>query len=349
MSSSEERSEKPTANRLRKAREHGDVAFSRTLITAVSFGSSLIALVLLGDMIRDQLADLLIYALTANVLNDTDGSLIETIRPMARHAANVVLPFLLTLIIASLLCGLVQTRGLFSVKSLSFQLSRINPGQQLQQRFSTMQLFDFFITLIKFALICGVVYWVVLRSFDGLVSSLFDSSIWNSVASINQYLLLLIAGATFIFLIAGIVDYMHRHFQYIKRNQMTKSEVKQEQRDLYGDPTINAHLRQKREELSTGGTPKRKIRPSVIVTNPTHFAVALFFDPDVVEVPIVVGKARDRDALDLRAAALKEGIPVAERPPLARRLHRTLAVGQPIHEDEFESVAEVFRWLKSAD
>ena len=238
---------------------------------------------------------------------------------------------------------------MLSVRRVRLDPSRMNPSEVLKQRFSTMQLFEFIKTLVKFAFIAATLFLLTRGSIRDLVASLFDPSLLNGMMLVAKTIALMAAGAVLIYLIMGIVDYGHQYFEFIKRNRMTKSEVKREQRDLYGDPMINAQLREQRESMSMGPAVPMGAEPSVIITNPTHFAVALFYEPDVVDLPIVLGKARDSQALKMRELALEQGIPVAERPPLARRLYRTLAIGQSISQEDIEAVAEVFRWLREAE
>ena len=212
-----------------------------------------------------------------------------------------------------------------------------------------MQLFELIKTMIKFVVVSASLYLVAKGSIHDLAASMLNPSLWNGMAVVGANIFLMAAIATLVYFTMGIIDYGHQYFEFIKRNQMTKSEVKQEMRDLYGDPTINSHRREQRQSMSMGSRPPPNARPSVIVTNPTHFAVALFYEPDIVELPIVIARGRDEQALQMRALALEKGVPVAERPPLARRLYRTLTVGQAISQDELESVAEVFRWIKQAE
>jgi len=349
MSDSEQRSEAPSPHRLRKARADGDSAVSATLTMSIGFGSTLIALLLLGDMVKQRISNLLSHAFSSDVTTQLNVSLEKTITPMIWDALLIVSPFLAVLLVASTVAGLIQTRGMFSLQRIRINPGHMNPSDRLQQRFSTMQLFDFIKTLIKFFLIAGALYLVVTNSIKDLVAGMFDQSLWNGMAMVSGNIILMAAIATLIYLVMGIIDYGHQYFEFIKRNRMSRSEVNEEMRDLYGDPLINSHLRGQRESITMGSQTPPNAQPSVIVTNPTHFAVALFYEPDVVELPIVIGKGRGEQALKIRVRALEQGIPVAERPPLARHLYRTLTVGQPISEADLESVAEVFRWLKKAE
>ena len=349
MSDTEERSEKPSPHRLRKAREEGDAASSKTLTIAIGFGSTLIMLWLLGDLIRERLSRLLSHAFSSEVSSQMPISLWKTVTPMFWDSLIIVSPFLVTMLVTSTLSGLIQTRGMLSFKRLKIDPSQMNPGVQLKQRFSTMQLFELIKTIIKFILVTFALYWVAKDSIRDLIASMFNPALWNSMALVGDNLFLMAAIACLIYLVMGIIDFIHQYFEFIKRNRMTKSEVKQEQRDLYGDPIINSHLRGQRESMIMGSKTPSNAKPSVIVTNPTHFAVALYYEPGIVELPIVIGKGRDGEALRMRSLALEQGVPIAERPPLARRLYRSLAVGQAIGQDELETVAEVFRWLRQAE
>lgn len=349
MSEAEERSESPSPNRLRLAREEGDAATSATLTIAATFSTTLILLWLLGDTVMARLTMLLSRPLSSEAINHKNTSIWQTVEPMMWDALVIISPFIIGLLVSSTVSGLIQTRGIFSLKRVRFDPSHMSPGSALEQRFSTMQMFEFLKTLIKFFLVSATLYVVARDSIRDLAAGMANPSLWNGMAVVATNIVLMAAIAAMVYLIMGVIDFGHQYFEFIKRNQMTKSEVKQEMRDLYGDPFINGHLREQRESMIMGAPSPTGARPSVIVMNPTHFAVALFYEPDVVELPIVIAKGQDTQALQMRTLALELGVPVAERPPLARRLYRTLAVGQAIGKDDLESVAEVFRWLKQTE
>ena len=349
MSDSEDKTEEPSSRRLAKAREEGDVAISLTLTTAIGFGSTLVALWLLVDLIMERLSSLLSKAFSSAETIQTNSSLLGIVVPMLLDSLIIIAYLLATLLVASTLTGLLQTRGMLSMKRLSIDLSHMNPAEQISQLFSTMKLFELVKTVIKFVLIIGALYLITRSSISDLVSTMSSPNLWAGVLVVSKYIFLMAIVATLIYLVMGFVDYGHQYFEFIKRNRMSKFEVKQEARDIFGDPHINSYLREQRNSMIMGSQLPKDATPTLIVTNPTHFAVALFYEAGVVDLPIVVGKARNKKALQMRAHALEQGIPVAERPPLARRLYRTLAVGQAIRQDDLENVAEVFRWLKQAE
>lgn len=347
MADSEDKSERPTSYRLRRAREEGDAATSQVLTTFGSFGCGILVLWLMSGWIGERLSSLLGQALDPARALDPNLSLSELLAAPWLDFLAVTGPMLLALLVSSTAIGLIQTRALVAWKRVAVDPSRMNPATAIEQRFSTQQLVEVIKIILKIAMLGSVIVWNVKHSANGLVQTIAHGNVLIGGQTVVAAIGLLAGSAVAIYFVVGIVDYMHQHFEFIKRNRMSKSELRREQKDLFGDPHLNAERKMLRRQMSSGRGPRPRPAPSVLVMNPTHYAVGLHFDADTDELPVVVVKARGAQALELRQAALAQGIPVAERPALARRLHRHLAVGQCIGEADLDAVAEIFRWLRA--
>lgn len=342
--SSEEKTEAPTAHKLREARKRGEVAFSRDLAAALGFAVLLVALWMMGAHVAAHLQRLIWVAFDFARQPLDVAAMGAAAQPMLMGLVWIVLPLFLTAAGASLAAGLMQTRGVVSAHPFKIDFGRMNPGKFLEQVFSTRQALELLKMLLKFGLLFGAILWVFRSHLPALASSMYGSPLAAGVACLRA-LGTLFSAVALLFLALGLVDYGHQLFEFFKQQRMSKSERKREYRDNEGDPHLKGELRAWRQELLESSVKPGLGRASVLVTNPTHFAVALFYEQGVVDLPLVVAKGEDGEALRMRAQAREQAIPVLESPPLARNLYATVPVGASIGEEHLEAVAEVFRWV----
>lgn len=345
MSSSEEKTEKATARKLNEARKYGEVAFSRDLTESIAFAAIFLLLMLGSSFIEKHLRNLLDAVLI--IINSPESaiSLDQAIKNMIISAIWVVAPVLLLGMVASIVIGLVQTKGVFSTEPLKFKFNRINPAETIKQLFSTQQLGVFLLLVLKVGLLGGLLLWTF-QSFIGPTVSGVGLNSGDTVSMGIAALRVLFGGAALVFVLLGLVDYLRQYFEYLKRNRMSKTERKQESKDQDGDPHMKTEQRGFRRELMGDSVKSGMSKAQVLVTNPTHFAIALYYEPGVVALPVVVAKGEDATALAMRTEAGQRAIPIMENPSLARSLHRSVDVGEYIADEHLEAVAEVFRWLK---
>lgn len=341
---SEEKTEDATAHKLRESRKRGEVAFSRDLTDASTFTAAILLLWLGGGFMQLQLRRVLDTALDVVPQAGRTLHLESAIVQMVVAMLWVVLPLLLLVAGAGLLIGLVQTRGMLSGDPLKIRFERMNPAESLKQLFSTRQLGMLIQLLFKVVLLVVLLVWTVRAFLQPFILGIYGETGNTGLAGLTAMHVLF--GATaLVFMVLGTIDFVHQYFEHLKANRMTKTERKREHKDLDGDPHLRAELRRQQRELRESPARKGLGSANVVVTNPTHFAVALYYEPGVVELPVVVAKGQDGEALRLRGEAARQHIPVLESPPLARSLHRSVALGDCIGEEHVEAVAEVFRWL----
>ncbi len=343
--SSEEKSEPATAHKLREARKRGDVAVSKDLSSAVVFAAVFGLLWFCGEFSQHHLQQLLGAALDVVASGARGERMGAAIEQMLLAALQVVLPFLLVAAVVSVVIGVVQTRGMMSGEPLQIKFDRLNPAEALKQLFSTKQLGVLVLMLSKFALLAGVLVWTF-KTFLGPMINGIHGDVGETWGTGATALRVLFTGATAVFVALGLVDYLQQYFEHFKRNRMSKTERKQERKNTDGSPQVKAEQRARRRELLEAPVGQGVAGASVVVTNPTHFAVALYYEPGVVALPVVVAKGQDAQALAMRAEAGRHAVPIMENPPLARALFRSVELGQCIDEAHVDAVAEVFRWVR---
>jgi type III secretion protein U len=344
--SSEEKSESPTQQKIKKARKDGQVAKSKELTTAVTF-LAVFGLIWFGaDFFTKHLRRVLDASLELVQMRHMEQKWEVVFTEMLLSAAWIVLPAMVVAAITAVLVGLLQTKGVFSIEPLKMKFEKLNPGESIKNLFSTKQLGVLIQLLFKLALIVAVLTLTVKYFLNyfviGIYGKLNDASHTGMVAL--KYLL---GGVALVLISLALLDYLQQYFEYIKQNRMTKTERKREQKDNTGDPDVNAQKREFRRELLESSIKPTMASANVVITNPTHYAVALYYESGVVDLPVLMAKGMDSAALEIRRDAGQKLIPILENPPLARALFASVELGQYVGDDHLEAVAEVFRWLNN--
>src|SRR5947207_2504314 len=339
-----ERSEDPTQKRLDEALQRGDVAKSQEVNTwFVLAGATLILFSFSGTMSSGVTA--LLGGLIANAHQiPVDGrGLMQTMQTLGLDTiAAVALPFTL-LILAAVLGNIVQHRLVWSAESLKPKLSKISPAAGLKRLFSKIALANFIKGLVKLALIgavMAVLLWPKRNQLEGLVT--MDPAVVLPLAKTLS--LEMLGTVVAILAIVAAADYLFQYRQWYERQKMSVRELKEEFKQTEGDPAIKAKIRQLRQNRARKRMMAAVPKASVIITNPTHYAIALQYDRGM-NAPVCLAKGIDTLALKIREVAAEHDIPVVENPPLARALHATVEIDQEVPPDHYRAVAEVIGYV----
>lgn len=342
-----EKTEQPTAKKLRDAHQRGEVAKSTDLVTALTFAAVVGVLWFASApfaSVMQALAELAINA-PSHVRSKTPWLLL--FQQALMDGARVILGAALAACVVAILAGAAQSRGVFSLDPLMPKLEKLNPASGLKQMFSAQRLIELAKLLLKGVLL-SIVLWFVLR--DAITPALRTLRIpTDAVASIGvtawSLLMQMCAYAAAVYLVLALADVGLQIYNFKQQQRMSKEEVKRERRDQDGDPQVKSQRRRLAREIAqgTGNVPMAKA--NVVVTNPTHYAVALYYEAEVTDLPLVIAKGVDEHARALRKLALQHRVPIVENPPLARRLHAEVELDDCIDEAHFEAVAEVLRFI----
>lgn len=344
-SSDEDKTEDPTAHRLEEALKRGDVPKSQEVSVFVSLGALALALMMMpafGTGARLAL-DLRAYLMNAHLVPDSANAMLGAgTRGLLAALAALALP-VGAVALAALAAGMVQHRPVFSAEQLMPKFNRLSPMAGLKRILGQQALVQFAKGLLKTAIVGTLVAWLIWRErdrFEGLVGREPVE-----IVSVTLSLCLKLLGS--ILALHAIVtagDYLYARFAWTKRQRMTKEEVKREGKEQNGNPEIKAKIRQ----IRMGRLKKRMMAavPSatVVVANPTHFAVALRFESGMA-APVCVAKGVDALALRIRAVAEEHRVPVVENPPLARALHAAVEIDDEIPVEHYKAVAEVIGFV----
>jgi flagellar biosynthesis protein FlhB len=339
-----ERTEDPTQKKLDDALERGDVAKSQEVNTwFIIAGATLILLAFSGQMgggLQTSLRGLLANAHDIPV--DGRGLMHMTGRLGLEVLAAIALPFLL-LALAAIIGNVIQHRLVWSVEALKPKLSKISPLAGVKRLFSKQALANFAKGLIKLALLGSVMtalLWPERHRLESLVA--IDPA---AILPVTKTLSLELLGSVVAILaIIAAADFLFQYRQWFERQKMSVQELKEEFKQTEGDPMMKGRIRQLRINRMRKRMMAQVPKASVIITNPTHFAVALQYERGM-SAPVCLAKGVDAVALKIREIAGQHNIPIVENPPLARALHATVEIDQEIPVEHYKAVAEVIGYV----
>jgi type III secretion protein U len=341
------KSEKPTRKRLRDARKRGEALVSREVTGAAGYIVLVAAMIVMAPWFWKRLQRVFELMWSDKVMAAAPDAWRDVLAAFGRETAELAIPLALLTAAACVLAAFVQVRGIFSMDPVLPQLQRINPVEGFKRLFSSQNLFELIKLLIKLILMCTTIFWVIKYSATSIMRLMYGSSVEGARAAAYLLLLLFLAiGALFV--IFAIIDFIHQYYEYMKKMRMSKEEVRREFRDIDGNPHIKNARRRLARELAFTVVGDATRKASVVVVNPTHFAVALVYEAGVTELPVVVEKGVDDQALFLRTVAREAGVPVVEFPALARALFAAVPVASYIPQELFPAVADVLGWIKQA-
>lgn len=343
MSERDGKTEKPTPKKLRDTRKKGEMAKSQELSSSLTFtvfallGTSLLttflqrALPFLQGMLRLEWETLDLVHLEGN-LSKLGMQAILMFLLMAGPA--LALAFL-----AGIVVNLIQIGFFFSAEPLKFKLERLNPISGLKNIFSKKALFGLLKNLAKL----GLIAWTVYSSAEAAFSQALLSG-RVGVEKLFQLIMGTVQGAStklaIVLIILGIADFAYQKYDYVNKLKMTKQEIKDEYKENEGDPQVKSQRKRKYRQLLQ--TNLREVdRASVVVTNPTHFAIAIRYERGKDPVPIVVAKGADKMAQLIRERAKEAEVPIMENKPVARSLYKSVEVGNSIPPDMYQAIAEM--------
>jgi type III secretion protein U len=342
-----DKTEKPTAKKLRDARQRGEFPRSADLTAAMTFASVLGVLWFTAAPFTAVVKMLTQMAIEAPMHVRNQVPWVMLLQQALTEAGRVVLGALFAGCVTAVLVGAAQSRGLFTMDTLTPKVDRLNPANGLKQMVSPQRLIELAKLLLKGGVLAAVLAFVLRDAIDPAMRTLRVAP--GAVESIGvtawSLTMQMFAYAAAIYLVLALADIGLQIHMFMQQQRMTKDEVKRERKDQDGDPMVKSQRRRMQREMAqgTGNVPMAKA--NVLVTNPTHYAVALYYKPGVTDLPMVIAKGLDEDALVLRKAAAKHGVPIVEDRPLARKLHADVAIDDFIEEEHFEAVAEVLRFV----
>ena len=340
-----EKTEQPTQKRLQKAREQGQVPRSQELTSV----ASLMVLVAMVVLLAPKLAQWFIMQMKQGMSGqigvfDNSRAFTNFLSAKVADSLLVICPIFAALIAGSVLTSVAVSGLNFAPKAISLKLSAIDPSKGLQKLLNAKSMMHLCASILKLFFV-SVIVWLYLRSKLDVLATLrwaWSAQIMATIAKIILGLMLRICAAL---LVIGIADAFYQKWKYIQELKMTRQELKEERKQTEGSPEVRSRIRRIQYAMALKRMMQEVPKANVVLVNPTHVAVALRYDAEVMEAPVVVAKGAEHLSEKIREIARAYGVPIVRRPELARTIYSTVDIGNPIPQALYVAVAEVLAMI----
>jgi flagellar biosynthetic protein FlhB len=339
-----QRTEKPTHRKRQKAREKGKVAKSQELTAAILIMGGIVALRLLFPWILSRTSDLTVKFLSPMPVVESFDDVRTLAADLIVGGTGILAPFLIAVFGVALIANYIQVGFLFSTQPLALSLEKINPIAGFKRLFSMQSVVRVLINGAKAGLV-GVVFYLAIKAGMKRYFSLGDCDIRAVIAFLAQEALAIAAKAGLVLLGLAMADYAFQRREHTKSLMMSKHELKEESKEVEGSPLIKSRIRSAQRELARQRMMNAVPTADVVVTNPTHIAVAIKYEMASMAAPTVVAKGKRLLAEKIKQIAGEHGIPIFENKPLAQSLYELVEVGSEIPESLYRAVAEIFSYV----
>jgi flagellar biosynthetic protein FlhB len=342
------KTEKPTTRRMQKAREKGQVARSREIPSAAVLFGSLLILFYFGKNVVQTLELEMLGILRFQVPPEFSMSFLSSLfKGVALRVSVILLPIMLAVVVLSVGSNVLQGGFLFSTEALSLKFTKLNPASGIKRLFSKSSFVQLAKSLVMVIVVSIISYQVVhkyILLYPRLV--LMDAKqllYWTATISYEIFIRVAV-----LMVILAIADYCFQKYQFTEQLKMSKQEIKDEHKDMEGDPMIKGRIRRMQREAARKRMMNDVPTADVIITNPTHYSIALSYKMDSMEAPKVVAKGVGFLALRIRELAQQHSVPLVENRPLAQTLYKTVNIGEYIPANLFKAVAEILAYVYKA-
>jgi len=339
----QEKTEAPTVKKREDSRKEGMVAMSREVTSAALLGAFALYFMVAGQFNLNSMRTIWLHSFSNLAAGDLS---IEELGRVFWDVMEILAPMLLGvfsfIFIVALLASYLQVGAVFN--PLKFQASRINPLNGVKRIFSSVGLSEFLKSLFKMGVIGYITYFTYQEEI-GSILRLSSLSIQGIFAFNFSLLGVLFGRVALALVILAVFDYLYQRWHTEQRMKMTKQELKDELKQTEGDPLLRARVRQVQRDMSRARMMQNVPKSDVVVTNPTHFAVALTYDREVMTAPRLVAKGAGFIAERIKEIATENDIPIVENPPVAREIYAQVEIGDEIPEQFFRTVAEILAYV----
>ncbi|MBP3039479.1 flagellar biosynthesis protein FlhB [Bacillaceae bacterium Marseille-Q3522] len=340
-----EKTEKATPKKKQDVRKKGQVAKSQEVNTAIILFSVFLCLSFTGEYLLNTLFDLLRHTFQEfTLLPITEHNLQEIFLISVREFAILVAPILLVTVLAGLFANYAQVGFLFSGEAIKFSLEKINPIKGFKRIFSLRSIVELVKSILKIAFIGCVTLFVIWNQQEQILR-LPLMSIGEAFIVLAKLTLQMGYFASGALLFLAILDYFYQKYDFEKNIRMSKQDIKDEFKNTEGDPLIKSKIKQRQKEMAMRRMMQEVPKADVVITNPTHYAIALKYDEKKYDAPYVIAKGIDHVAQKIKFIAKENNVVTVENRPLARALYAQADIGDVIPDEFFKAVAEILAYV----
>ncbi len=339
------KTEEPTSKKLSDSRERGSVAVSREINTwMILLAGGIVLLMFSEGMASDLKASMLKFVESPHAISFDEGNMHKVMSGVLMDYLRILsLPFILFVIVA-LGAGILQNGISINPKALEIKFDKFNPINGFKRIFSAKQVVEFVKGIFKMAIVGSVAAVPLLPTFER-IDSLATYDIAYLPGQLRELVLMLFTGVLAVMAVIAILDLIYQRWEHNRSLRMTKQEVKDEHKQSEGDPMAKQRLRKVRMERAQRRMMQAVPDADVVITNPTHFAIAMKYDPETMSAPLLVAKGQDLVAFKIREIAEENDITIVENKPLAQALYFGVDIDDEVPEEHYKAVAEIISYV----
>lgn len=340
-----EKTEKATPKKREDTRKKGQVAKSQDVNTAILLFFIFMLFLVIGPFWQDRMTNLYTKTFTEYIVWDLTPDHFQIIfSEVLLYIAITIAPVMGIAIIAGLAANFMQIGFLFTTEPLQMKLDKIDPIQGAKRIFSARALVELVKSLMKISVIGTITFSILWLNKDEMMM-LAGKNIDGALAFFSNTAILMGAFASIALLIVSIIDYAYQRYDYEKNIKMSKNDIKDEHKNIEGDPLIKSKIKERQRQMAMRRMMSEIPNADVVITNPTHYAIAIKYDENKSDAPYVVAKGVDYVAFKIRDIAKNHQVTLVENRTLARALYAEIEIGQAITEEFYQAVAEVLAYV----
>ncbi|QHT46671.1 flagellar biosynthesis protein FlhB [Bacillus sp. SB49] len=341
----DEKTEKATPKKRKDTRKKGQVPKSQDVNTGFLLLLVFGVLYLTGGFMKETMTGMYEHAFTDYLYMDlTEERTASVFLEMTTEAAKVVAPVMGIAILAGLASNLLQVGVMFTSEPLKMDLKRLDPIKGAKRIFSARALVELLKSLLKISVI-GIISFSVIWYYKDEMMLMSQKNVDAALAFFGTTTVIMGLVSALALLLLSVLDYTYQRYDHEKNIRMSKKDVKDEHKNIEGDPQIKAKIKEKQRQMAASRMMSEVPKADVIITNPTHYAIAIKYDEAQSSAPIVIAKGVDVLAMKIKEVAKANGVPAVENRPLARSLYQHAELDQPIDEQFYKAVAEVLAYV----
>lgn len=341
-----EKTEEATPKKKQDERRKGRVAKSQDINTAILLAFCLFALFIFGGFILETMLHFFIETFTNLMHWDvTLESVAYVFNGATIEAAKMLSPVMMFAIVAGFTSNLIQTRGfIFSTEPLKFDLKRMDPIKGAKRIFSVRALVELAKSFLKITFVGAITFSIIWLFKDEVLMLIFKNA-ESALALFSRVAIIMGFSATAALLFLAVLDYLYQRYDFEKNMRMSKQDIRDEFKNMEGDPQIKSKIKEKQQMMATRRMMAEVPEADVVITNPTHYAIALKYDEDQSDAPYVIAKGIDHTAKKIREIAETHQVVTVEDKPLARTLYQVVEIGDSIPEEFYQAVAQILAYV----
>lgn len=342
---SEEKTEKATPKKRQDERKKGKVAKSQDINTAFLLLFCFTILFISGTFMKDNMMALFRHSFTEYIhWNVSVNSVHQVLVESSVEMAKLLAPIMAIAIVAGLAANFTQIGFLFTTEPLKMDLKKIDPIQGAKKVFSARALVELVKSLLKIVFIGAITFLVIWIYKDDMMMLAFKTA-ENAIGFFGEITIIMGISAAIALLFLSVFDYTYQKYDFEKNIKMSKKDVKDEHKNMEGDPQIKSKIKEKQRDMATQRMMSEVPAADVVITNPTHYAIAVKYDEAKASAPYIVAKGADQIALKIKEVAKSNEVVTVENRPLARSLYEVIEIGDVIPEEFYQAVAEILAYV----